>query len=84
MEQSRQIFSSGSESIDWQDRNCYKCKKNYDSEKEIVHCEIEEALSVASLTDGRIDKKLADKIGFVDGFFQDCPERIPINEKIST
>lgn len=61
-------FHSGSHFGDWCASNCSTCTKappeaDYDS----MPCEIEKALSLAYMTDGRIPLLIADRMGHGEG-----------------
>lgn len=72
-----QPFSSLTAYICWRDKNCEKCKKNYQIGMEPEgRCEIEAAIALASCASGEIDREIANRLpltdqGFVDG---NCPE----------
>ncbi len=59
-------FSNSTDFMMWKSNNCDICKKDYDVENEIVHCDIEEAISIASVSDGEIDNDIADRANLPD------------------
>lgn len=68
--------------MDWMARNCDRCTKQFDWQAQESHCDIEEALSLACIDDGRISTGLARRCGITAGtrmhYTWDCPERRPI------
>lgn len=70
------VFSCGSEYLDWQDRNCHRCVKDYVPETEAAPCELENAIAGAAVGDGTIPDELAErlKVG-IYGPARECPER---------
>jgi len=56
-------FSNGTEYVIWLDRNCDRCRKQYDPATGEAPCDIEESLSVACLTDGKISAEMARRSG---------------------
>lgn len=75
-------FHCGSQYMDWLDRNCDRCTKGYDHERQESHCEIEEAMSFACIDDGCISTALARRCGITEEtrthYTWDCPEREPL------
>ena len=68
-------FSNGTEFEIWNSRNCDECKisTSYRDSDEFI-CYIDEALIVAYFDDGKIEKKISDKIGFDENYFlKNCP-----------
>ena len=67
-------FSNGSEYTDWLCKNCDQCNISFENQnlKRGFICHIEEALA-NSYWEGEMDKTIADKIGFTDNFFNNCP-----------
>lgn len=71
-------FSNGSQYGDWRARNCDRCWKDYDPEKEVTRCCLEKAISLACVSDGTISATVARRIGMPDDrlvYSWDCPER---------
>lgn len=67
-------FSNGTEFEMWNSRNCDECNisTSYRNSGKFI-CHIDEALIVAYFDDGKIDKNIADKIGFDEKyFFKNC------------
>lgn len=51
------LFPNGTSFMIWNDRNCDRCVKRYDEEKHSngrSECDIENAISIASATDGTL------------------------------
>jgi hypothetical protein len=69
-----QPFSNGTEFMIWRERNCDRCKKDMEiiAGEYISHCDIEDALSFASVTDGMISNEIAERMGNPMDF--KCPE----------
>ena len=67
-------FSNGSEYRFWLSKNCEQCKKNVEvhGDEYTAHCEIEEALAIAAVTDGHIAQDIYKRMG--DPLKFDCPE----------
>lgn len=59
-------FSNGSEYIDWLAGNCDLCTKGYDHEAQVTRCDLEEALSLACVDDGKVPRAVAERIGIAD------------------
>lgn len=76
-------FSNATQYMDWRARNCDRCTKDYDADTETCHCEIEYAVSLASIGNGSIGGLSAVRMGFLDSathqptsaYTWDCPER---------
>jgi hypothetical protein len=68
------VFSSGHEYRSWLFSNCSKCNKNVKiiNDNYISLCDIEEALALASVSDGLIPQHIFDRMGDPADF--DCPE----------
>lgn len=67
-------FDTGTQFADWKARNCARCKKRYRDEQ--WHCDIEDNLDYACLTNGLIDVKIAKRMGYQDNAYNwDCLER---------
>ncbi len=78
-------FSSGTQWIDWQDRNCCECKRipedEWRSERGVAWglCELYDALCEASINDGTISYLQAEAIGaikFKGYFIWDCMSKL--------
>lgn len=71
-------FSNGTEYMDWQDRNCWRCTKAWTEEMggDPGPCDIDNALGVEGQVTGDIPLAIAHRAGW-DGMFlaADCPER---------
>ena len=67
-------FSNGTEYMDWRDNNCSRCKKDCEvvGDTYITHCDIEEAISLGTIT-GQVPDKIYERMGLPDSW--DCPER---------
>lgn len=83
------VFSTGSQYADWGERNCQRCTK-YNPERYTGECELDGAMGVAYLTDGRFEPDIAARLGYVEGvawtnegfaYTWDCPERVPREEE---
>ena len=50
----------------WENENCYGCKKyeNESTKIEDAKCELSFSLCYAYVSDGKIDKKIAERIGY--------------------
>lgn len=72
-------FSSGSEFSFWVSRNCATCRKYNAAEWNPGDCEIDKALGLAYMGDGRVSEEIAKRAGLPvpypdgDGI---CPERV--------
>lgn len=67
----------GTQFSDWQERNCFNCRK-YDHDSGESTCEIDQALLVAMFGDGTVEDSIARRMGYTDheGHYSwDCPER---------
>ncbi len=59
-------FSNGTEFGFWYERNCQRCANFVHWEDPLYsdkHCDIEEAIALASVTDGEIDEAIAARAG---------------------
>ena len=75
-------FSNGTEFMIFREMNCYKCKKDYDgrtmTDGENPLCDIEQALSFASVTDGMVEEDIYNRMGLGNGWKAwdgYCPEK---------
>ncbi len=59
-------FSNATEFMIWRGNNCSLCKKDYDFENQILHCDIEEAISTARFLGGEIDIDIAERANLPD------------------
>lgn len=68
-------FSNGSQFSDWEDRNCWRCKKSYhnnppgkreDGYDMPYNCELDEAITVAYLGDGTLSEEQGKRIGYTE------------------
>ena len=71
-------FSNGTEFMIFREMNCWKCKKDYD-ERTMKHgintlCDIEQALSEASVGDGTISDYIAKRAGLDKDWDGKCLE----------
>jgi hypothetical protein len=60
-------FSNGSEFMNWQENNCFKCD-NYENESQSeqeAKCKLAFNLDLNFLVDGTISENIVNKIGFV-------------------
>jgi len=79
-------FYCGTQYMDWRYNNCDRCKKDYDWEKypnngKNNKCKAEEALSLASISSGKISNKIAKFIAFKEGhYIWLCPHLEPTKE----
>ena len=81
----RRPFSSGTEHLDWQHRNCQRCAKFVDNaltQAEINSgtdwpCPIDYAVTYGAMSDGTISDEIATRVGFEKGdiWFPECPEK---------
>lgn len=70
-------FSNGCQYLDWQARNCERCKK-FDPENIDNSCIFDQALGDALFGDGEISDEVAEKIGTKRGedrYTWDCPAK---------
>ena len=70
-------FSTGTQYLDWTDRNCERCTK-YDPIEFQGNCEIDGALGLALIGHGEVSDEIATRMGYDDNanyFTWDCPER---------
>lgn len=66
-------FSSGSEFEDWYTNNCEGCSiSTVHNETDVFICHIEKELINGLFGDGKINKTIAEKVGFKQGFFKNC------------
>lgn len=66
-------FSNGTDFEIWENKNCCQCNISSINRDDLI-CHIEEAITIAYLDDGKLEKTLFDKIGKDDkGFFKNCP-----------
>ena len=74
-----QPFGNGEEYLYWRLKNCDQCKKDVEliDDEYITHCDIEEAITWGSVTDGKIGMDIYERMGLPDKW--DCPEREPID-----
>lgn len=71
-------FSNGTQYIDWQIRNCDRCKKACTDSGNSPICPIKKALALASWGDGTISDELGKRMGYEPGnprYTWDCPEK---------
>lgn len=81
------VFPNGSSYMMWRDRNCDRCRKDFDTAtmKTWINtlCPIEQAISLSSVLDGKIEEASRPEIGKRlewDGatyLEHDCPEFEP-------
>jgi hypothetical protein len=67
-------FSNATEYQIWLAKNCESCKKNVKrvGDEYISQCDIEEALSIGAITDGKVPKDIYERMG--DPLEFECPE----------
>lgn len=67
-------FSNGQEYRIWLRKNCESCKKNVlrINDEYISQCDIEEALALAMVTDGKVTNEIYERMG--DPLEFECPE----------
>lgn len=86
------LFPNGTSFMFWRERNCDRCVKDYDEQKHtggMSNCDLENAISLASATDGTILHRgctpinkavaIANRLNW-DGktyLEHDCPEFVP-------
>lgn len=68
-------FSNGSEYRAWRSRNCDTCAKDYVEGNQDSLCPMEEAISLASITDGKIPRDMAARVGFLEGPYERLRDR---------
>ncbi len=76
-------FHCGSQSMDWENRNCRRCKKiDWDlvesGKNWVGQCEVFDSVSLAAVLDGKIPVDIAERMGMTDDctvYTWDCPER---------
>lgn len=83
-------FSCGSQAMDWQSRNCARCRKwpGPDDPPDPTRCEIDDALGHAMWSDGSVSAEMAERMGYIGNEHRltwDCPERrtIPGQQAVS-
>jgi hypothetical protein len=61
-------FSNGSQWYDWQDSNCFRCKRVdvSDPDRPVSTCPILEALNRACVDDGTVSEEIARRMGYLD------------------
>lgn len=70
-------FSNGSEYRHWLSKNCNICFKRYKIDRDPpTMCDIEEALALAYVTDGKIAEKIYERMKLAGEFNYNCPEII--------
>lgn len=85
------VFPNGTSFMMWNERNCDVCVKRYDASKHLSgfsDCDIENAIAIASATDGRLTHGGYTPINKADAIAKrlnwdgrtylehDCPERV--------
>lgn len=74
MSKSKSPFSNGSQYSDWLSSNCERCKK-YDYEHPELSCELENAIGIAAITDGKVTQEIYKRMGAESGnYIWMCPE----------
>ena len=74
MNETRSAFSNGTQYADWLDSNCLRCKK-YDYANPEQSCEIDNAISMAAMSDGQVPLEIFDRMGAKSGnYIWMCPE----------
>lgn len=75
-------FSCGTQYGDWRDRNCWQCRKSYDSTEPkpkdgMGPCEIDNALGLAYLGSGSVTKEIGKRMGYDNplAYSWECPEK---------
>ena len=80
------LFSNGAEYRVWDDMNCCRCRKGWielDKDNQPVkpgrygthlECELQEAISSASIDDGTVSREIADRTGYVANRLWRCKE----------
>lgn len=65
--------------MDWEERNCFRCRKSYDEDTNQYRCDIDKALTVACVDDGSVSDDIARRMGYPAAgplsYTWDCPER---------
>lgn len=74
-------FYCGTQYVDWQGRNCDKCRKfRYEGPADPKNCAIDYALGMAFWKDGQVSDEIAKRMGVPDDvriYTWDCPEKAP-------
>jgi len=73
-------FDSGSQYVDWQCRNCFKCAKYDPDQADPDRCRIDFEIGMAYIGDGQVPLEIAQRMGAPLGLFPrpyswPCPER---------
>ena len=70
-------FSCGSQYMDWQEHNCFQCKKLGEGAE--PQCEISVELVTGCFGDGTVPDEIGKRMGYTQGppfyYIWDCPER---------
>jgi hypothetical protein len=72
-------FSNGTEHMDWEYRNCDRCRKTYNDDSGRSLCDLNDAIAEAAFTDGYVSADIANRLGWtVDDIGHGaCPELEP-------
>lgn len=72
-------FSNGEEYLSWDCHNCSHCWKSASQDAKNFRCSLEKNIYLASMGDGKISRKVADRLGANGGdrIAWDCPEKAP-------
>jgi len=77
-------FDSGTQYVEWVARNCNRCKYGF-TESDWYQCEIQYALDLAFITDGHVDRYIAEAMGWKDQvpwyYTWDCPLKEAVDGK---
>ena len=79
MEDRVRPFSTGDEYICWDGHNCSHCWNSAGQEAKNFRCSLEKNIWLASMGDGQISRKVADRLGANGGnsIAWNCPEKQP-------
>lgn len=59
-------FFCGTQYADWVTRNCEECKRGFYQNGDKLVCEVEEAITIAAISDGYVTPEIAQRMGYDD------------------
>lgn len=71
------LFPNGTSHEIWREANCESCTKSYDEKRRVWPCPIERAIDLASMGDGTVSKRIAERLGYTEEmlYVPPCPEK---------
>lgn len=79
-------FDNGTQYLGWEDRNCARCRKGLGEPGEDFKCDLQAALAIACVGDGKVSKTCWKRIGgeaHPMAYTWDCPEREPVHDEMT-